>query len=116
MSSHDECHQDAVADAIHADRYADIGELEYDCPYCFGEEVFKHLNSSTDDVQCGGCGRTGTVDNGVVTVDPECVALTQPDFDHALVMIPQWPNDRPLPDPYINFLADCLAELRKVKA
>lgn len=76
MTSYEQSHDDAIADAIHAERYGDVGELEYDCPYCFGEEVFKHVNGSTDDVKCTGCERTGTAKDGVVTVAPEHVALT----------------------------------------
>jgi hypothetical protein len=108
MSSYWECHEDAVADAIHQERYGDMSEIAYDCPYCFGHEVFKHVNGSTHDVQCTGCERKGTVDDGMVTVAPEHEALTQADIDYALEMIPQWPNDRPLPEPYKH-----LEDLRK---
>ena len=107
MSSYWECHDDAVANAIHQERYGDVGELSYDCPYCFGHEVFKH--TSSDDLKCGGCDRMAYAENGTLAIWEEHKALREDDLEHAMWMIPQWPSDRALPEPYKH-----LEHLRKV--
>lgn len=114
MSSYWECHDDAIADAIHDERYGDVGELRYDCPYCFGEEAFQHIGG--DSVKCSGCDRHGEVVNGAVEVYEDEKELTTEDYAQAIRMIPQWPPNRPLPEPYLHLLADCLAKSRKATA